>query len=161
MAQRAIGAPVDRALAASLGRIVGERRVLLRESELVAYSSDGLPSYNRRPSLAVFPGTRDEVVAVVRELAKRRVPFVPRGAGTGLSGGALADGIVLVGLNRLTRILKIDAENQVAVVEPGVVNVALTRLQARTHSITPPIHRVRRPALSAAMLPRTPAALIA
>jgi glycolate oxidase subunit GlcD len=55
------------------------------------------------------------------------VPFVPRGAGTCLSGGALADGVVLLGLNRLTRILSVDPENALAVVEPGVVNVALSR----------------------------------
>lgn len=120
-------APVDRALAARLARIVGERRVLFRPSELVAYSSDGLPSYRRQPSCAVFPATREEVVAVVRVLAETGVPFVPRGAGTGLSGGALADGVVLLGLNRLTRILSIDPDSRLAVVEPGVVNVALSR----------------------------------
>src|SRR5205085_4827524 len=78
----------------------------------------------------VFPGTRDEVVAVVRELAKDHIAFVPRGAGTGLSGGALADDVVLIGLNRLTRILSVDAENCLAVVEPGVVNVSLSRAVA-------------------------------
>jgi glycolate oxidase subunit GlcD len=94
---------------------------------LLAYSSDGLPGYFKKPSIAVFPGTRDEVVAVVRELARVGVPFVPRGAGTGLSGGALADGVVLLGLNRLTRIISVDVDNALAVVEPGVVNVALSR----------------------------------
>ena len=118
---------VDQELVRRLSAIVGERRVLHRASELLTYGSDGLPSYTKVPSLAVFPGTRDETVAVVRELATRDVPFVPRGAGTGLSGGALADGVVLVGLNRLTRILSIDPDNRLAVVEPGVVNVALTR----------------------------------
>ncbi|MHB1862217.1 MAG: FAD-linked oxidase C-terminal domain-containing protein [Gemmatimonadaceae bacterium] len=118
---------IDADLAARLARIVGERRVLLRTSELVAYSADGLPSYHRQPACAVFPGSRDEVVAVVRALADAGVPFVPRGAGTGLSGGALADGVVLLGLNRLTRILSLDPDNRLAVVEPGVVNVALTR----------------------------------
>ncbi len=118
---------VDAALAARLAAIVGPRRVLWRESELVAYRSDGLPSYQARPACAVFPGSRDETVAVVRALAEARVPFVPRGAGTGLSGGALADGAVLLGLNRLTRILAVDPENRLAVVEPGVVNVALSR----------------------------------
>jgi len=83
-----------------------------------------------QPACAVFPGTRDEVVAVVRELAAARVAFVPRGAGTGLSGGALADGVVLLGLNRLTRILSVDPDNRLAVVEPGVVNVALSRAAA-------------------------------
>jgi glycolate oxidase subunit GlcD len=110
-----------------LAGIVGPRRVLVRHGELLAYSSDGLPGYTRVPQLAVFPGTRDEVVAVVRELARDEVPFVPRGAGTGLSGGALADGVVLLGLNRLRRIISVDAANQIAVVEPGVVNSVLTR----------------------------------
>jgi glycolate oxidase subunit GlcD len=114
-------------LATELAQIVGPRRLLSRSSELLVYTADGLPTYRKQPSLAVFPGTRDEVIAVVRLLAERGVPFVPRGAGTGLSGGALADDIVLVGLNRLTRILSIDAANALAVVEPGVVNVALTR----------------------------------
>ena len=118
---------IDAALATRLAAIVGERRVLYRPGELLAYSSDGLPGYFKQPSIAVFPGSRDEVVAVVRELARGHVSFVPRGAGTGLSGGALANGVVLLGLNRLTRILSIDAENALAVVEPGVVNVALSR----------------------------------
>ena len=119
--------PIDESLASRLAEIVGEKRVLFRGGELLAYSSDGLPGYFKQPSIAVFPGTRDEVVGVVRVLAERGVPFVPRGAGTGLSGGALADGVVLLGLNRLTRILSIDPENALAVVEPGVVNVALSR----------------------------------
>ena len=122
--------PIDAALAAGLAGIVGERRVLYRPGELLAYSSDGLPGYFKQPSIAVFPGSRDEGVAVVRELARAGVPFVPRGAGTGLSGGALADGVVLLGLNRLTRVVSIDAENALAVVEPGVVNVALSRAVA-------------------------------
>ena len=119
---------------ASLGRaltaIVGERQVLQRPSELLVYASDGLPGYRHQPALAVFPRTRDEVIAVVRLLAREQVAFVPRGAGTGLSGGALAEGTVLLGLNRLTRVISIDAENRLAVVEPGVVNVHLTRAVA-------------------------------
>ena len=117
------GAELARALAA----IVGERRVLQRPGELRAYESDGLPGYQRRPSLAVFPGSREETIAVVRLFAERGVRFVPRGAGTGLSGGALADDVVLLGLHRLRKILSIDVENARAVVEPGVVNAALTR----------------------------------
>ncbi len=117
-------------LAATLTAIVGERRVLQRPSALVAYESDGLPGYRQTPTLAVFPGTRDELVAVVRTLARDGVPFVPRGAGTGLSGGALADGTVLIGLNRLTRILGIDPANRIATVEPGVVNSTLQKAAA-------------------------------
>ena len=114
-------------LADRLTDIVGPRGVLRRAGELVVYRSDGLPGYSKQPRLAVFPRTRDELVAIVRLLAEQSVPFVPRGAGTGLSGGALADDVVLVGLNRLTRILAIDPVERLAVVEPGVVNVALTR----------------------------------
>lgn len=114
-------------LADRLTEVVGPRGVLRRAGELVVYRSDGLPGYSKQPRLAVFPRTRDELVAVVRLLADQGVAFVPRGAGTGLSGGALADDVVLVGLNRLTRILSIDPVERLAVVEPGVVNVALTR----------------------------------
>ena len=123
----ASGAKPTRDLADQLVDIVGARGVLRRPSELVVYRSDGLPGYAKQPRLAVFPRTRDELIAVVRLLAAAHVPFVPRGAGTGLSGGALADDAVLVGLNRLTRILSIDPVERLAVVEPGVVNVALTR----------------------------------
>ncbi len=117
-------------LGTTLAQIVGDRRVLQRPSALVAYESDGLPGYRQTPSLAVFPGTRDELIAVVRALASAGVPFVPRGAGTGLSGGALADGTVLVGLNRLTRIVDLDPVNRVARVEPGVVNTTLQKAAA-------------------------------
>ena len=117
----------SREIAERLAEIVGPRGVLQRPSELVVYQSDGLPGYAKQPHLAVLPRTRDELVAIVRLLAERRVPFVPRGAGTGLSGGALADDVVLIGLNRLNRILSIDPVERLAVVEPGVVNVALTR----------------------------------
>ncbi|HJU76205.1 MAG TPA: FAD-linked oxidase C-terminal domain-containing protein [Gemmatimonadaceae bacterium] len=119
------------ALESQLGSIVGARYVRARASELLVYESDGLPGYRKRPSLAVFPGTRDELVRVVQLLAREKVPFVPRGAGTGLSGGALADGIVLIGLNRLTRILELDPASRLAVVEPGVVNAALSRVAAQ------------------------------
>ena len=124
------GTTRDDGLARALAAIVGERRVLERPGELRAYESDGLPGYQHRPSLAVFPGSREETVAVVKLFAERGVRFVPRGAGTGLSGGALADDVVLLGLHRLRTILSIDAENVRAVVEPGVVNAALSRAAA-------------------------------
>ena len=105
-----------------LADVVGPRGVLRRPSELVVYRSDGLPGYSKQPRIAVFPRSRDELIGVVRILADAKVPFVPRGAGTGLSGGALADDVVLVGLNRLTRILSIDPVERLAVVEPGVAD---------------------------------------
>src|SRR3954468_1084413 len=115
------------ALADRLRDIVGSQHVLVRQSELLVYNSDGLPGYRRQPRLAVFPGTRDEAIAVVRLLAEERVPFVPRGAGTGLSGGALADDVVVIGLHRLKKIISLDIENRRATVEPGVVNLKLNR----------------------------------
>jgi len=117
-------------LASALEAIVGARWVKRRSAQLVAYDADGLPGYRAQPSLAVFPGTRDEVVRVMRAFAAAGAPFVPRGAGTGLSGGSLADGTVVLGLNRLTRIVEIDAANRVAFVEPGVVNAKLSRAVA-------------------------------
>ncbi len=120
--------PVD--LAPALAAIVGERWVKHRPAELIAYDADGLPGYRAMPSVVVLPGSRDEVCSVVRFLAEHGIPFVPRGAGTGLSGGALADGSVIIGLNRLTRVHRIDAGNRMAHVEPGVVNSSLQRAVA-------------------------------
>jgi glycolate oxidase subunit GlcD len=118
------------ALVADLSRIVGERWVKSRASELLAYDADGLPGYSAQPRLAVFPATHDETVRVVACLWQHQMPFVPRGAGTGLSGGALAEDIVLLGLNRLTRVIAVDAENRLAHVETGVVNARLAKVLA-------------------------------
>jgi len=115
------------AVADRLAEIVGDRHVLSRPSELLVYNSDGLPGYRKQPRLAVFPGTRDEAIAVVRLLAEEGLPFVPRGAGTGLSGGALADDIIVIGLHRLKEIISLDIENRRATVEPGVVNLRLNK----------------------------------
>jgi glycolate oxidase subunit GlcD len=114
-------------LSTELADIVGARHVLERATELLVYENDALPGYHKRPRLAVFPATRAEVIAVVRALHAARAPYVPRGAGTGLSGGALADDVVLVGLQRLRRIIAIDRDHRSAVVEPGVVNASLTK----------------------------------
>ena len=115
------------AIARLLADVVGEKQVLLRPHELLVYTADGLPGYRKQPALAVFPRTREQLVDVMRLLAAEGVPFVARGAGTGLSGGALAENSVLLCLNRLNRILSIDPLDRLAVVEPGVVNVSLTR----------------------------------
>src|SRR5229473_1741332 len=114
------------ALGRDLASIIGARHVREARAERVTYAMDGLPTHRRVPDLVVLPGTREELIAVVRLLAAHGVPFVPRGAGTGLSGGALADeGSVLLVLTRLNRILRIDRDNGLAVVEPGVVNAKL------------------------------------
>ena len=115
------------ALGKELAQIVGPTHVLERTTELLVYESDALPGHHKRPRLAVFPGSREETIAVMQALHRAEAPFVPRGAGTGLSGGALADDVVLLGLQRLRRILAIDAEQRTATVEPGVVNATLTK----------------------------------
>ncbi|HSC59281.1 MAG TPA: FAD-linked oxidase C-terminal domain-containing protein [Gemmatimonadales bacterium] len=114
-------------LAADLARIVGPRWVRERHAELATFSGDGLPTHRSEPKLVVLPGDREELIAVIRALHRLRVPFVARGAGTGLSGGALAGGdAVLVTLTRLDRILSLDPSARRATVEPGVVNARLS-----------------------------------
>jgi len=118
-------------LVEELSGIVGARFVRAERAELATFASDGLPTLRRTPALAVLPGSEDEVAAVVAALARRGVPFVARGAGTGLSGGALGEApAVLVTLTRLARILAVDPANRRAVVEPGVVNATLSRAAA-------------------------------
>jgi len=115
----------------ALRRVVGSQWVRTAGAELATFESDGLPTWRSRPGAVVLPGTRDEVIGVLKVLAPLGVPVVARGAGTGLSGGALAgrDTILLV-LTRLDRILELDAPNRRAVVEPGVVNARLSRVAA-------------------------------
>lgn len=111
-----------------LGAIVGDGACLTRDEELLVYECDGQTLERERPSAVVLPASREEVVAVVKACRTAGVPFVPRGAGTGLSGGATAcDGGVVIECSRLDRIREVDAENRTAVVEPGVVNLDLTR----------------------------------
>ena len=110
-----------------LSAITGARWVRCRPAELRTFESDGLPTRTSTPRLVVLPATRAECVAVIRVLAAEGTPWVARGAGTGLSGGALAeDDSVLVVLTRLNRIVSVDPVRRRAVVEPGVVNARLS-----------------------------------
>lgn len=116
----------------ALRRVVGARWVLTGRVDLEMYATDGLPTHHSFPGAVALPGTREEVAGVLKVLHRHRIPFVARGAGTGLSGGALASNeSVLVSLTRLNRILEIDPVNRRAVVEPGVVNVQLTAAAER------------------------------
>ncbi|MEP6689094.1 MAG: FAD-binding protein, partial [Gemmatimonadales bacterium] len=119
------------ALIEALGRIVGPRWVRHRRAELKTYTMDGLPTRESYPGIVVMPGSADEVRELVRLLHLADVPFVARGAGTGLSGGAVADGdAVLVALTRMNRILAVDPVRRRAVVQPGVVNARLSEAVA-------------------------------
>jgi glycolate oxidase subunit GlcD len=115
----------------NLSAIVGREYVLSKPDELLVYECDGLPQHKHRPRAVVFPSSTEETAAVMRELARANVPFTPRGAGTGLSGGALAlESGVVIELARMRKILEIDVENRLAVVQPGVVNLHVSRAVA-------------------------------
>jgi len=102
-------------------------RLIADPAELRVYECDALPVHRQAPAVVVLPVSRDEVVAVVRWCAGKGIPFVPRGAGTGLSGGATpVPGAVVVDVNRMRAIRAIDVGNRWAAVEPGLVNVRLT-----------------------------------
>ena len=111
-----------------LTAICGPGGVITDPLELATYECDGLTSHRCRPGLVVLPQTAAEVADVVRACARAKVPFVARGSGTGLSGGALpaADGVLIV-TARMRKVLEIDAESRRAIVEPGVTNLAVTK----------------------------------
>ncbi|KAB2671304.1 MAG: FAD-binding protein [Verrucomicrobia bacterium] len=114
-----------------LAALLPAERLLLRPEQLAAYESDALTAYRASPLAVAIPETTDEVVSLVRWCRGERVPFVARGSGTSLSGGSLpvAGGLVIA-LNRLNRILRLDPALRIAVVEPGVVNLAVTQAAA-------------------------------
>ena len=111
--------------------ICGRENVITDPLELRTYECDGLTSHRCVPALVVLPGTATETAAIVRECAANNVPFVARGSGTGLSGGALPheDGVLVV-MSRMRRILEIDPVSRRAVVEPGVTNLSVSKAVA-------------------------------
>ena len=112
----------------ALERIVGTDGLLRDANELLTYESDGLARLRAKPGCVVLPHSVDEVQAIVRLCHAHNVPFIARGHGTGLSGGALPrPDAVLIGLSRLNRIIDIDIPNQRITVEPGVINLDVTR----------------------------------
>ncbi len=119
---------MDALFFAELERIVGREGLIRDAGELLTYESDALVRLRERPAAAVLPDTVDQVQRVVRLCHRSKVPFVARGSGTGLSGGALPhpDGVLIV-LTRLNRVLDIDIPNQRITVEPGVMNLEVTR----------------------------------
>ena len=150
--------PCRGALAAELERICGPDGVVTHPHALRTYESDGLLQYAVTPGVVVLPETADQVQRVVRACHDAEVPWVARGAGSGLSGGALPheEGVLIV-LSRMRRILEVDLANQRVVVEPGVTNLAVSHAVAPTH-FYPPDPLARSSARSAATWPRTPAA---
>jgi glycolate oxidase len=120
-----------RALAEALRDVVGDDGVITERVRLRTYECDGLAQYAVIPAIVVLPASADEVVGSVRACHAAQVPFVARGSGTGLSGGALpvADGVLIV-TSRLRRIESVDLANLQAVAQPGVINLQVTNAVA-------------------------------
>ncbi len=123
---------MTQAFLTELARIFPADRLLTKPVQLLAYESDALTAFRQRPLAVVLPESQDEAIAAVRLCHQRGVPFVARGSGTSLSGGSLPveDGIVIA-LNRLNRIKKLDPEQRIAVVEAGVANLQITQAADR------------------------------
>ncbi len=121
----------DTAWISELAAIYPADRLLLQPAQLTPYESDALTAYRTRPAAVVIPETQDEVVEAVRVCARHGVPFVARGSGTSLSGGSLPikDGL-LIALNRLNRVVRLDPRERIVVVEPGIANLDVTKAAA-------------------------------
>src|SRR5689334_8082096 len=107
--------------------LLGKGGVLSDPDELMVYESDGLTLFRALADFVVFPTSAEHVSAIVKLANREGIPFVARGAGTGLSGGCLpTEGGLVISLMRMNRVLEVDYDNQVAVVEPGLVNLHLS-----------------------------------
>ena len=131
--------PVDAQFVKELRRICGTEHVLSGHDETFAYDCDAFVIQKRSPDAVVLPANTDEVAEVVKLCAKAGVPFVGRGAGTGLSGGALAlEGGVIIAMTRMKRILDVDLRNRRITAQAGAVNISLTRaVQAQGYQYAP------------------------
>lgn len=112
----------------NLANIVGgNRSILYKKEDLLAYDCDGFTIHRRLPRAVVFPNNTEEVAKIVKYCHEHDLPFLARGAGTGLSGGAIPlNGEVIISLVKMKRLISVDFENRRAVVEPGFVNLKLT-----------------------------------
>lgn len=122
---------IDASLLQSLRERLPPGRVNDDGASLAAFESDGLTAFRCRPAAVVIPHNQQEVIDVVRWCHESGVPFVARGSGTSLSGGSMpvSDGIV-ISLNRLRTLIKVDPDNRIAVVEPGVINLHVSAAAA-------------------------------
>ncbi|SDP69705.1 glycolate oxidase [Actinopolyspora xinjiangensis] len=125
------GPPDIEGCLARLRSSLPERSVITDRQKLLTYECDGLASHRTVPAVVVLPENAEQVAATVASCSEHGVPFVARGSGTGLSAGALprSDGVLVV-TSRMRRILEIDIDNERAVVEPGVINLDVTRAAA-------------------------------
>src|SRR6202521_5748258 len=130
---------VDARIFQELRAIVGARGLITSPEELHTYECDGLTAFRVMPRGVLLPKSTEEVQAIVRVCHRERIPFVARGSGTGLSGGALpVENGVVISLARMNRILEVDLPNARVVVEPGVINLDVTgRVQPHEYFYAP------------------------
>ena len=123
-----VAAPDWEKIAREFIAALSKNQVIRRREELLVYECDGLTSYRQRPALVVLPRSTEEVSAAVKLCCRHRLPFVARGAGTGLSGGALPlENSVLIVTATMRQILQVDLDKQQVVVQPGVINNWITQ----------------------------------
>ena len=130
---------MNAALLAEFRSIVGPRGLISSTEELHTYECDGLTNFRVMPRAVLLPESTEQVQAIVRICHRHRIPFVARGSGTGLSGGALpVENGIVISLARMNRILDVDFPNARAVVEPGVINLDVTgRVSTRDYFYAP------------------------
>jgi glycolate oxidase len=122
---------MSRALIQELRGIVGDHYTLIEKEDVIVYEQDG-SIFQVMPEIVVVPENVEQVAAVVKAAKGANVAIVPRGSGTGLAGGAVpAEGGIIVSLARLNKILKIDLQNRIAIVEPGVINLDISKAVAK------------------------------
>lgn len=152
----------QRAVVAALAAVLPAHALLWRGEDSAPYECDGLTAYRERPLVVALPETTAQVGAVLATCHAMGVPVVARGAGTGLSGGALPHPLgVTLGLAKFNKILKVDAVSRTAQVQCGVRNLAISEAAAPLGLFYAPDPRARSPAPSAATWPRTRAACTA
>jgi len=130
---------MDAHILRELRAIVGARGLITSPEELRTYDSDALTTFRAVPRAVLLPASTEEVQAIVRVCHREKIPFVARGSGTGLSGGALpVENGIVISLTRMNRILEVDLANAKVVVEPGVLNLDVTgRVEARGYFYAP------------------------
>jgi len=111
----------------SIKRKLSNEKIRINPNELKLYANDGLQLHEAVPGCVILPDSTEEIAWIVKQCIKYKIPFVPRGAGTGLSGGSVISDGVIIQLSRLNKILEIDIPNRCAIVQPGVVNAFLTQ----------------------------------
>ena len=111
-----------------LGNIIKNENILYHEDETRVFETDGLSAYKQKPLIVVFPENTNEVSRILEYCNRKRIKVVPRGAGTGLSGGALPlEDSILLCLGKFNKIINIDYENKCVVAQPGVTNLSITQ----------------------------------